>query len=262
MKVEISSALIAGGFGGIATSLFNLATNLVGGTATWQGLVTMALGSIGFILLFVIGVAVVHFFEEADMRKAFIIGLSLPAFFAAAASGDLTRLTGGSGAKLSQSNPKQLESNRTDSKASGMSSARKRPAAIAANEEFILAQGLQAQPYSTESTLRIMPAPDAPGNPPYDLWFFDQRGIAISKHQIPELSQPFTYEIPENAKKFGIWNDLVTPKVYELPDLSHQDAADIYLNFNRSYFNDVLRGLGAKKYKPYNPDYSFDPRQP
>ena len=248
MKFQIRTALVAGGFGGIATNLFDLATNLVEGSANWTDLPALGLNSLGFILLFVIGAMVVHLFEESDRRKAFIIGLSLPAFFAAATSGDFSRLTGGDGSKL---NPKMNNSATVyfSPAVEKLLSPRMR------QDQYIFIQNTQNRTILANS-LRIAPSPNAPSGTPYGLWFFDRGGAVLDTYQIPDLSQSYEFVIPKNANKFGIWNDKVTPKTYRLPDTDGNPSTEIYLNFKRSYLNDFLRGLGATKYKPYNPDYS------
>lgn len=80
-KLDYMKPLIASAIGGICPYLVTLARNLVTSKSTqhFSDFNVSWLFFVGLILLALIGVAVSFLFQETDLRKAFVLGISAPA---------------------------------------------------------------------------------------------------------------------------------------------------------------------------------------
>ncbi|MCP4201150.1 MAG: hypothetical protein GY769_04370 [bacterium] len=89
MDPRIAVAL-AGGFGGVAPNIFRVASRLTGG-ADLPG----ASYLIGMLMFSLMGAAIALAFEERELKKAFFLGLGLPAMFQSGVN-DLSQANGAS----------------------------------------------------------------------------------------------------------------------------------------------------------------------
>lgn len=80
MSEQHRSVLVAGGLGGVFTSVYDKAGWLVAGEAPmWT------IGQwLGLLVFFGMGAGVAWLFEEPNRKKAFLLGLGLPAFLTVA----------------------------------------------------------------------------------------------------------------------------------------------------------------------------------
>jgi len=82
-KTEI---IICGALGGISTNLFGIGAQLVGGTVELPSTARMITYAVGLVVLSALGGLAAYISDEKIKKKAFYIGIGLPAFFRLAIS--------------------------------------------------------------------------------------------------------------------------------------------------------------------------------
>jgi hypothetical protein len=258
---------LAGGIGGSASNFLYLGQQLTaqrGSEVSW-------LYFFGTLIFFGLGAAIALIFQETDAKKAFFLGIGLPALIAAAATAK-EPLSGG---KLSTQATGSVFLRRLEFVPSAFAQERK--------------PGTSTPATTTRSQHPRQPSPEQPGTPApspstsappttcnrdmitlvpkqdfqaigdAQLWFFDAKGEAVGTKPIEvQKGQPsISIEVPQKAEKFGVWSPQVTARLWDLP----KTDCDLRLQLTpqRSYTNDILRGLGARSLKPYEMNIQLSP---
>jgi hypothetical protein len=208
---------IAAGVGGVAPNLVHLGHTFLNESPNVPGF----LYYIGVGIFFVLGAVVALIFSETDFRKAFFLGVSLPAFIAAAQTQSQIRTQSPgarpasafskliAGAHAQQPDPRTLLAPKTASSGA--------------------AQNIVIKPVS--DCVRC------------DLWFFDAKGKVLERKAVKATLQDTTVAVPEGATTFGIWNETINPAVVPLSK-SPVTVQTYELKVKRNAWNDLKRGLG------------------
>lgn len=210
----------AAGIGGSAPNLVNLAQGFISNPPSVPGLFFY----IGVAIFFLLGAAVALIFSETDFRKAFFLGVSLPAFIAAAQSGPGPRLP------IDGAKP------------------------VAGITLFIASAYAQpvAPPLGTQKAIsRSISVESHQPCVGCEIWFLNKAGRPIEKRYVPHLKGKLIFDVPNDATQFGIWNDKINPQIWELPTGSPKDVVyEFSYEYNR--WNDLKRGLGDYNVRPYD----------
>ena len=212
-------ALVAGGAGGIFTSVYDKASWLVNG-----GIPPWTIGQLlGLLVFFVLGAGLAWLFEEDNRRKAFFVGLGLPAFLTAA----------------------QTQAGPTVEQSAALRPGFGLFATAYAQERAAEAEGDDEVSVSAAArTLTVRPAPDHTC-PEGTLQFYAEMqeigGIPLSCDQ--------AMEVPPEATHFGISTAQSNPNRFEL---SEAEAATYELRYDYNFWTDLRAGLGARSLRAYD----------
>jgi len=201
---------LASGTGGIAPSLIHLAQGYIKSNPDLPGIFYF----IGVAIFFGLGAVVAIFFAETNPKKAFFLGIGLPALIATAQT---------------QGSPKTAFLEFWPSAYAQTSAA--------------------AQPSrSAPSILDFKAAASCDG---CELWFSNADGKVISKKIIGPSSAAESIQIPTGATTVGVADPKTNFKPVPIPK---KPDSTITLEFNRKYspWNDLRRGLGAYDLKSYD----------
>lgn len=184
------------------------------------------------------GAALALIFSETDYRKAFFLGVSLPALIAAAQTQVGGRI----------------------------------PSAAAPTEETAF---LQFIPTAHAQQTGVADQPARQGNsegpvrsgvgdleltprkscPECAIWFYDKNGQFLQKQPFPDQQGTFRFGVPQGTTQFGVWNNNINPRLWGLPE-NPQVPWSYEFDYESSIWNDFRRGLGNRNIKPYNPEIS------
>jgi hypothetical protein len=213
---------LAAGTGGIAPNLVNLAQGFIGQTPNTPG----ALYYVGVAIFFILGAIVALIFAETDHRKAFFLGVSLPAFIAAAQT---------------QSKAPQPELKAQVSIADFFPSARAQSQDIAPSPRLVT-QKSSPQHLNLKSKSDCIQC---------ELWFMDDNGSLLEKKYIADLSATTMVILPSGATQFAVGNYKINPTVVKLPkDVDSPITIEFATKYNA--WNDLKRGLGNYGIRPYD----------
>jgi hypothetical protein len=215
----------AAGIGGISPNLVNLAQGLTGGGIDVPGLLYW----LGVVIFFVLGAAVALIFSETTHSKAFFLGVSLPAFIAAAQT------------QHGLSVPVAKPPGQQTSLLSFVSESHAQQAPPAATSP-----GTAAKEPRTVTIQPMQPCAQC------ELWFYDPNTNVLEKKLIPNLAQQITVEVPPGATQFGIWNKEINPRLWVLPK-DPGVSPEYQFGYDYKALNDLKRGLGDYKVRPYDP---------
>jgi hypothetical protein len=209
--------------------LVNLAQGFTGSTLSAPGFLYW----IGVVIFFLLGSAVALIFSETAHSKAFLLGVSLPAFIAAAQT------------------------------QTGLTIPTATPPKLASTSWFIgHAYGQQSQaaqpPAGPEAPRNITVKPLQPCKD-CELWFYSPQGDVIEKKYIPNLDTETSVSVPTGATKFGIWNSKINPKVWALPSSSNVNPT-YQFSYDYNRWNDLKRGLGDYNTRSYDPTIAIVPK--
>lgn len=230
---EAGVVALSAGFGGVATNIFDVAAQLVGPTPGLPGL----LYCLGCVLFFAMGAFVGVVFMETDTRKAFFLGVSLPALITAA----------------------QVNSNQIDT-TSGADVPT--PNSILGLSTTLFAQSGAGQAsddraeQETDSSVGLRLTFVVGADRQYDgfqytVFFYDHDGNMVRAVR-RGTGETLTIPVPESAERFGVWNDEITPKIWNIPDLPGSETLAFDLTPQRNYVNDLRRALGDRTLRPYD----------
>ena len=221
--------VLAAGVGGTASNLVDLAQIWTGRNPWIPGYIYY----VGMLIFFGLGATIALIFGETNYRKAFLLGVSLPALIAAA------QTQSGRDIQAAEA-PKQnaLLFQIT-------------PGAHAKDFGGGVVQPVQmmygAGDTSDHTTLKLKPKTDCPK---CALWLYDQDGKFLEKQRFPDQGGIHIFLIPEGSSKFGIWNEQINPKIWNLP--SNQTDWSYEFQYDRNLWNDFRRGLGNYNIKPHD----------
>jgi hypothetical protein len=262
---------LAGGIGGASSNLLDLARHLTASNPVPPGILWI----VGTLIFFGLGAAVAMVFQETDSKKAFFLGIGLPALIAAAAT---------TNAPISQQQlmptakpqsllelpglvvPVYAQTPSTAAKGNAAAHAAARPATDASKPAADTAKkqvdtpkkpadspkSAAASPESSDGsteTLTLMPKGDVSSVGDYSVWFFDAAGAALGSSRVSSSQSPHKVDVPRLATKFGIWNDNVTKRVWDLP--AKQNDLKIEITPQRHYANDFWYALGNRNLRSY-----------
>lgn len=167
---------IASGTGGIAPSLVHLAQGLIKESVGLPG----PLYFVGVGIFFILGSLVAFFFAETDAKKAFFLGIGLPALIATA------QTTG---------TPKNI---------------------VSALIPTAYAQALPVPPTTTES-LQFKPSTECKQ---CELWFADREGKIIAKEILDPTIRVQAFQIPKGAAALGVADPKSNFELFQIPKQS------------------------------------------
>lgn len=172
MPVAIFVAL-ASGTGGIAPSLVHLAQSLTKEGSNVPG----PLYFVGVAIFFVLGALVAFFFAETDARKAFFLGIGLPAL---------------------------------------ITTAQTQPSTKNIADAFFPSAYAQASPTtpSAADALRFKPTTDCKA---CELWFADREGKIISKQVLEPAAGVQAVEVPKGAAAVGVADPKSNFELFQIP---------------------------------------------
>ena len=200
---------LASGTGGIAPSLVHLAQGFVKQITEVPG----PLYFVGVGIFFLLGALVAYFFAETNARKAFFLGIGLPALIATA------QTTG---------TPRNL---------------------VAA---FIPSAHAQAAPTppaaATAEALRFRAGTECNQ---CELWFADPRGKIISKQVLEPAKGVQAIEVPKGAAAVGVADPKSNFELFQLPKRADAPPT-ITFDRKYSPLNDLRRGLGDYNIRSYD----------
>lgn len=227
---------LAAGVGGAAPTLIALAQGLTRQPAdvpTWAYYV-------GVLIYFLLGSAIAVIFAETDARKAFFLGVSLPALI----------VTAQTQAGLSKA-IQPPAATRPESAAGSRQGFHIIPQAFAQSPPGgLVGPGVAPlAPQGAGRELLLSPNRSCPG---CDLWFFDASGNVVGKAPLPESDKSMTFGIPHGAESFGIWNESINTNRWLLPSSKGAGKHKYEFNYKRKIWNDFRRGLGDHSIKPYD----------
>ena len=212
---------LAAGIGGMAPGLFNLAKIMLSlsPNPTLPGFIYL----VGLLIFFGLGGLVAVIFGETDFRKAFFLGISLPALLASAQSG------GTIPASTTQTSILQFMS-----------------------PSLAYAEGIQSTEDTSSDSDNQLTIISMTSCANCTLWFFnDERQVVGSQPFPDDNGGVHSFAIPEGASRFGIWNSSINPHLWIFEreaDLAHNYSFDT--RYNR--WNDLRRGLGAYDLRSYD----------
>lgn len=215
-------AAVAAGTGGISPHLLHLAQSMI------KQQVDAIPGPMffgGVLIFFTLGAAVAVVFAETIPRKAFVLGIGLPAL--------LTTLQSQPGAKIGLAD--------LVPSAYAQQSPQPAPAPSPASPASAPVSKLQL-------TLNAQSVNDCKG---CEVWFADASGQILSKNFIPPQSLGVkTWSVPQSAMKFAIVDPKSNARFVPLPQATE---GTLSVDFERRYsaWNDFRRGLGALDLKAY-----------
>ena len=223
---------VAAGIGGIAPNLVNLAQGFTGRTPEVPGWLYW----VGVGIFFLLGAAVALIFSETTHSKAFFLGVSLPAFIAAAQTHQ--------GREIPVATPAGPATSLLWFVGEAYAQQPQWPAPVNPKTEEKDHRTLTVQP--------LQPCKQC------ELWFYNQQGNLLDKKYIPNLEEEVTVVVPPGATKFGIWNKKINPKLWVLPT---DPKVDPHYSFTYDYsiWNDLKRGLGDYSVRQYDPNLQLAP---
>ncbi|MES2951755.1 MAG: hypothetical protein V4858_24775 [Pseudomonadota bacterium] len=208
---------LAAGTGGVAPSAVHLAQGFVKANPDVPGLFYF----LGVAIFFALGALVAFFFSETEAKKAFFLGIGLPALIATA------QTQGGVPAT-----PPTAWTNLFFPSAYAQASAPARPASA-----------------DTPPKLQFKPSTDCKQ---CEIWFTDAEGAVVSKQVLGAPTvRPKTIAVPKGATQFGIADPKTNFKWVPIPA---EPNAPVTIEFDRKYspLNDLRRGLGNYDLKSYD----------
>ena len=241
-----SQALIfvTGGFGGMAPSLFDLAEKLRAIPPDIPGWAYA--GSL--LILMTIGGGVALAFKETNYLKALLLGLTLPALVASyQSSRDIP-----TGSVINDDKAASLLGSFVSSALAQSNQTIRVPVSPVADWQqengssgYEIVRGL--------NELEIVPQKRCTK---CWLWFYNNNGELVAR--IPFNSEgdgdgTYTFRVPEQADKFGIWNKLINPYLWDLPQLEDNGSPSFDFDYNYNPWKDFMRGFGYN-WKSYDPE--------
>lgn len=202
---------LAAGTGGIAPSLVHLAQGFIKQDPSVPGLFYF----VGVGIFFALGAIVAFVFAETNARKAFFLGIGLPALVATAQTQGL---------------PKSIASALI-------------PSAYA--QAIALPSPL---PRPATSSITFKPSSECKG---CELWFANSNGKIIAKEVLGASSTPHQIVVPKDTAAVGVADPRSNFKLLQVP----KDAKpSITIEFDRKYspLKDLRRGLGDYDIKAYD----------
>lgn len=203
---------MAAGTGGIAPSAVHLAQGFIKANPDVPGFFYF----VGVGIFFALGALVAFFFAETEAKKAFFLGIGLPALIATAQT----------------QNPSKLALDDIF------------PSAFA---QAILP--LHPVASDAQSKLQFKPSTECKQ---CEIWFADTEGAVIQKQLLGSPNHSKNIVVPKGATQFGIADPKSNFKFVPIPVDS---GAPFTIEFDRKYspLNDLRRGLGNYELKAYEP---------
>ncbi len=203
--------LLAAGVGGVAPNLINLAQGFIKESPDVPG----PFYFVGVAIFFALGAVVAFVFAETNARKAFFLGIALPALVTTAQTHGVPKAMASAVIPSAQAQPLPRVVRVADSNA---------------------------------TTIRLKSASDCSG---CEIWFADAGGKIIAKQvlQGPQARQAIA--VPKEAASVGI----ADPKSnFKLLDVPRSGAPNLTIVFERTYspIRDLQRGLGDYSVKSYD----------
>jgi len=201
----------AAGSGGIAPSLVHLAQGFVQANPDIPGFFYF----VGVAIFFVLGSLVAFFFAETQAKKAFFLGIGLPAIVATA----------------------QLPASGKVAQASIIPTAHAQASAAPA-----------AAASAAAAQLHFKPETDCKD---CEIWFANAEGTVIAKQVLTTPNHATAIAVPKGATQFGVADPKSNFKLHAVPRAA---SAPLTIEFSRSYnaLNDLRRGLGNYSLKSYD----------
>jgi hypothetical protein len=216
---------IASGTGGIAPSLMHLAQGFVKQNPDVPGLFYY----FGVMIFFALGAVVALLFAETNAKKAFFLGIGLPALIATAQS---------------QGTDKTVSLNLIPSAYAQQANTLSAPSVAAS------APPLQQVKFRAANECKSC-----------ELWFEDASGIVISKHILDATANAKLINIPKGSKSVAVFDQKTNMLSI---DLTKHTAPALTIEFDRKYnpWKDLRRGLGDYGLKSYDAVVELKPTAP
>lgn len=213
MPVQLLIAVSAG-VGGVAPSLVHLAQGFLKPIPEVPG----PFYFVGVGIFFLLGALVAFSFAETNARKAFFLGIGLPALVATAQT---------------QGIPKNIALSLIPS---------------------AYAQISDASPPNTRfSSITFKPAVECKG---CELWFTDSDGKVIAKEILGATPTPRQVIVPKEATAFGVADPKSNFRLVPVPKDSPGEIA-VEFDRKYSPLKDLRRGLGDYDLKAYDPNVKW-----
>lgn len=211
---------IAAGTGGIAPSLVYLAQGFIKENLNVPGIIFF----VGVAIFFILGAMVAIFFDEKEAKKAFFLGIGLPALIATAQTQEQGKIN-----KFTSIN--------------FISSA--------------YAQESMAPSSATKKIQQELNLKYSDDCKQCEIWFFDSKGEVIAKKLLNSEEKSKNITVPKGASNFGI----ADPKSnFTLVPIPRNLNTDTTIEFERKYnpLKDFRRGLGNYDLKSYDAKIKID----
>lgn len=234
---------VAAGIGGIAPNIVNLAQSFTSNSPT----VPPALYWVGMAIFFLLGAAVALIFCETAHSKAFFLGVSLPAFIAAAQShhGNVPPV----------GTPKHAVETKQESGSIRWF------LGVAHALEPELNQAVPTQNSDGDAPPGVIKIRPVKPCKDCEVWFYSPKGDPLGKSYFPSLEGETSFVVPQGATKFGIWNDKINPKLWTLPEKTVK-YPKYEFNYDYNKWNDLKRGLGDYDARSYDSEVLIVPGRP
>lgn len=229
-------ALVAGGAGGIFTSVYDKAWWLIEGNApTWS------LGQmLGLFVFFVLGGGLAWLFEEDNRRKAFFLGLGLPAFLTAAQTQGAPRAVETQPAPVAEQSAAPPPGFRLFATAHAQERVEEPPPEPAAEAPA------DEPPAPMDGRRMIIEAAADHPCPKGTLRFYAEMQEIRT---MPLASCDGEIEVPPEATHFGISTRDANPNRFELREA---EFATYELRYEYNFWTDFRAGLGARDLRAYD----------
>ena len=233
---EQALIVTAAGIGGAAANLVDLAQ-------IWTGREPWLPGPIyyvGLLIFFIMGAAVALIFAETDHRKAFFLGISLPALIAAAQ-------THGSNGFPTNAETIEVGSSSFFNTAFAQQTPTPSPN-LSAEENPIKGLAEEENQKPIVGSLQLIPNKECPY---CELYFYDKNGQFLQKLPLDKGSEDNIFLLPENAEQFGVWNKRINPKIWAIPPETDKERK-FEFTYDGNLWNDFRRGLVDFNIRPYD----------
>ena len=221
---------LSGAVGGVFPHLIVLGTRFLGD----QPKVPEFLYYIALVVFFFLGGVITLIFGETDSKKAFFLGVSLPAL--------ITSVQLQPDPKVGTSIPKDHTKTSfiqlvapAHAQSKHVSSGRSDDPTSQANPNDASAQSSgKLLIRSSQSCVDC------------ELRFYDKQGRLLKKQPFPNKPEKVhSFSIPERTDRFGIWNELINPHLWTLPNDGRAKPVSYTFEYKPSIWNYLRReGLG------------------
>ena len=227
------------GLGGSASNWVDVATSLTRGEPWAYGIAYF----VGVGLFFCLGVALAWIFEENDRRRAFFVGLSMPAFIASAQTQVATRLSPQEPPAV-VSMPREQSFIKISSPVHAQTVSGPQRSASGTQSEGV--QGDREEPVLRITLLK--------GCPDCVVWIVDDQGRLLEEETLSGDEEDVRLALKSGSSYFGIWNAQINAKLWPIRSASVSGGTLNYeFDYGGNWMNDLRRGLGNYNIRPYDP---------
>ncbi len=228
----------AGGIGGASSTLINLAKDLIAN----QSFSPPGIGFfIGAAIFFFLGALVAFFFNERNLAKALMLGISIPALLVV-------------GQSKAEEQPYQIY----------------QPERVTIFDDSIPSAEAQSQDVQLTTQANSEKPPTANTTEIWELQLYKKPSVEcfkctlrfyandeklLSEEHFIEDSNIQSFDIPNGATRFGIIGNKFNAETWSLPSEIGQNI-EYDFDYEYNFWKDLRRGLGSNKFKSFDPTIS------